>query len=292
MPDQTTPPTFDPLVPIGRFSEMTRLSITTLRHYGEIGLLPPAFIDPVTGYRSYAQDQANRAEAIRRLRSVDMPLDEIRAVLDEEEPDSRLARLEAFREQLAERLVEQQRQLAFVGRLIDRGDVVPYGVERVELEEQPVLSISETTSMATVAQTIGAAFGALGAHVGASGIVPAGPPFIVFHDIIDHDQPGTIEVCFPVAGSAPTTDRIVHRTLAGGSAVSTVHRGAYDEIQPAYHTLVGWMHEHRHEPSGPPREVYLDDPTITAADDLRTSVVWPTAPAGAAVPQPDAKMSS
>ena len=75
------------LVPIGRFSKMTRLSVKALRLYDEIGLLNPARVDPSSGYRYYELGQANRAEAVRILRSVDMPLDEIRAVLDEDDPE-------------------------------------------------------------------------------------------------------------------------------------------------------------------------------------------------------------
>jgi DNA-binding transcriptional MerR regulator len=73
-------------VPIGRFSKITRLSVKALPLYDEIGLLPPARVDPSSGYRYYDLGQANRAEAVRILRSVDMPLDEIRAILDTDDP--------------------------------------------------------------------------------------------------------------------------------------------------------------------------------------------------------------
>jgi hypothetical protein len=53
------------LVPIGRFSKMTRLTIKTLRRYDELGLLAPAIVDPSSGYRYY-RNGANRA---RRSRS-------------------------------------------------------------------------------------------------------------------------------------------------------------------------------------------------------------------------------
>ena len=70
------------MIPIGRFSKMTRLSLKALRLYDEKGLLPPAHIDSETGYRYYQHSQANRAEAIRLLRSVDMPLEEINNAFD------------------------------------------------------------------------------------------------------------------------------------------------------------------------------------------------------------------
>lgn len=39
------------LVSIGRFSKMTRLSVKALRLYDEIGLLPPARVDPYSAGR-------------------------------------------------------------------------------------------------------------------------------------------------------------------------------------------------------------------------------------------------
>ncbi|MEX1271244.1 MAG: MerR family DNA-binding transcriptional regulator, partial [Acidimicrobiia bacterium] len=52
----------DDLVPIGRFSRMSRLSIKALRLYDEQGLLRPARVDPSSGYRYYRLAQAKRAE--------------------------------------------------------------------------------------------------------------------------------------------------------------------------------------------------------------------------------------
>ena len=44
-------------VPIGEFARLTRLSVKTLRHYHDIGLLVPIEVDPHTGYRRYATDK-------------------------------------------------------------------------------------------------------------------------------------------------------------------------------------------------------------------------------------------
>ena len=71
----------DTLVGIGEFSKMTYLSVKALRHYHDVGLLEPADIDPSSGYRRYATGQVPVAHAIRRFRELDMPIDEIRVVL-------------------------------------------------------------------------------------------------------------------------------------------------------------------------------------------------------------------
>jgi DNA-binding transcriptional MerR regulator len=97
----------DDLLPIGRFARATRLSVKALRHDDELGLLRPAFVDPSSGYRYYRPAQANQAEAIRILRSVEMPLEEIAALLAES-GDPVAKRLRLHRERLEARLDEHR----------------------------------------------------------------------------------------------------------------------------------------------------------------------------------------
>ena len=69
------------LLSIGRFARLSGLTVKALRHYDDQGLLEPAHVDEWTGYRYYTADQARDAIAIRRLRELELPLDEIAAVL-------------------------------------------------------------------------------------------------------------------------------------------------------------------------------------------------------------------
>ena len=71
---------------IGRFARLTGLSIGALRHYDELDLLRPAEVDRFTSYRSYAPDQVDLGRAIARLRDLEVPLEEIRAVLGADDP--------------------------------------------------------------------------------------------------------------------------------------------------------------------------------------------------------------
>jgi DNA-binding transcriptional MerR regulator len=76
----------DDRLSIGRFARLTGLSIGALRHYDELDLLRPAEVDRFTGYRYYAQDQVEIGRAIARLRDLEVPLEEIRAVLGTDDP--------------------------------------------------------------------------------------------------------------------------------------------------------------------------------------------------------------
>ena len=94
------------LVPIGDFSRMTHLSVKALRFYHDQGLLEPARIDPATGYRFYDPRQVPVAQVIRRFRDLDMPLDQVKAVLQAPDVETRtkeiISHLSAMETKLAE----------------------------------------------------------------------------------------------------------------------------------------------------------------------------------------------
>ena len=76
------------LIPIGRFSKISRLSVSSLRYYDELGLLRPAHVDPDSSYRYYLLSQVRAAETIRLLRALDMPLDEVQRFVAESDADA------------------------------------------------------------------------------------------------------------------------------------------------------------------------------------------------------------
>ena len=67
---------------IGEFARLGAVSIRTLRHYDEIGLLPPAEVDPVTGYRFYSAKQLRQLNRIVALKDLGLTLGQIRQLLD------------------------------------------------------------------------------------------------------------------------------------------------------------------------------------------------------------------
>lgn len=109
------------LVPIGGFARRSGLTVKALRHYDTLGLLSPARVDPVNRRRWYAPDQLDRARRIRRLRALDLPLAEIRAVLAA--PDGGRERLIAYRRDVEARLTRDQRILHGLVHLIEGDDM-------------------------------------------------------------------------------------------------------------------------------------------------------------------------
>ncbi|WSA77971.1 MerR family transcriptional regulator [Streptomyces sp. NBC_01799] len=68
-------------VTIGEFARSSRLSAKALRRYDELGLLRPALVDPVNGYRYYDGTQLETARLVAWLRRIGMPLAGIKEVV-------------------------------------------------------------------------------------------------------------------------------------------------------------------------------------------------------------------
>ncbi|MFI8814032.1 MULTISPECIES: MerR family transcriptional regulator [unclassified Streptomyces] len=69
------------MVSIGEFARLSRLSAKVLRRYDELGLLRPALVDPVNGYRYYDRAQVETARLVAWLRRIGMPLTRISGVV-------------------------------------------------------------------------------------------------------------------------------------------------------------------------------------------------------------------
>ena len=99
------------MLQIGEFSRICQVSVKTLHHYDKIGLLVPAEVDQVTGYRYYQVEQIDTMNYIQRLKRYGFSLEEIQQIitLSDEKEISRLLRQQ--RDKLKR---EQQEKAALV----------------------------------------------------------------------------------------------------------------------------------------------------------------------------------
>ncbi len=115
----------DHLLSIGSFAMLSGLSVPALRHYNEVGVLAPADVDARTGYRYYHRDQVRLARMVRALRAVDLPIDEIKDVLDAGDEECVRAVLLDHRDRLAERGTVLSAQIETLDEYIEKGVTVP-----------------------------------------------------------------------------------------------------------------------------------------------------------------------
>ncbi|MBQ1051732.1 MerR family transcriptional regulator [Micromonospora sp. C51] len=102
---------------IGELARASGLTVSALRFYDAAGVLVPARVDPVTGYRWYADDQVAPARLVAGLRRIGLPVAEIaRAVRAEPLVVHRL--LDAHLGRLADGLAEARHEVARIRRLL------------------------------------------------------------------------------------------------------------------------------------------------------------------------------
>lgn len=92
------------LYSIGETSKITGVSIQTLRNYSNDGLITPAYIDEQSGYRYFAFHQFHIIDRIKYLRSLDLPLPQIRELISSSSPA-------AIAEFLSEQAVNLEHQI-------------------------------------------------------------------------------------------------------------------------------------------------------------------------------------
>jgi len=118
---------------VGQLARRAGLTAKALRHYDRIGLLHPAEVD-AAGYRWYDPDQIAVAHRIAVLRSVDVPIDEIRRCLDDDAVVTEV--LKEQRRRLESRLTRVQRELHALDHFLTDGWEKPMGTALEPMDPQ------------------------------------------------------------------------------------------------------------------------------------------------------------
>ncbi|MEH1167127.1 MerR family transcriptional regulator [Micromonospora sp. CPCC 205539] len=103
---------------IGELARASGLTVSALRFYDSAGVLQPALVDPVTGYRWYADEQIAPARLVAGLRRVGMPVPEIAAAV-RAEPAEVHRLLDTHLRRLVDGLADAQREVARLRALVD-----------------------------------------------------------------------------------------------------------------------------------------------------------------------------
>jgi DNA-binding transcriptional MerR regulator len=88
---------------VGRVAEMAGVSVRTLHHYDQIGLLSPRGRS-ASGYRQYSEPDIERLQQILFYRELGFPLEKIGSILDAADADEHLRRQRKLLEERVARL--------------------------------------------------------------------------------------------------------------------------------------------------------------------------------------------
>ncbi|MBA3414804.1 MAG: MerR family transcriptional regulator [Chloroflexia bacterium] len=265
------------LIPIGRFSKICRLSISALRYYDEVGLLRPAAVDPDSSYRYYRLVQVRDAERIRLLRSLDLPLDDIRLFLHH--PDLALGHevLDRHQRRMEERVADGMRILSYLRQMQGNGkeSVTADGTVR-RVPHQHVLGVERCVPETEVPGVLREAWALLLTAVLRTGAEQRGPVGAEFPDFVHNEDAVSMIVFVPVTQAVRGHGAVRHLELPSVRAASITHVGPYVLLNRSYRALVQWTERQGYELAGPPREIYRIGPLDEAnPTDYQTDLLWP-----------------
>jgi DNA-binding transcriptional MerR regulator len=260
---------------IGDFARATQLSVKTLRNYHESGLLEPVEVDDHTGYRRYEVEQIPTAQVIRRFRSLDMPLDDIRAVLAAPNITTRNVLIAAHMRRLEQDLARTQDAVASLRSLLEN-QMDTRNITHRTIPPTSAAAISEVIDMRDAAPWYQGALGELYATLSAQAIEISGTAGGIFSNALFEDERGMATVFVPSAAVVNSMGRVVPMAVPAAELAVTVHSGSHDGIDRAYGALATYVTEHALAVDGPIREYYLIDRHDTAdASAWQTEIGWP-----------------
>jgi DNA-binding transcriptional MerR regulator len=260
---------------IGDFSRATHLTVKTLRHYHQTGLLEPARIDPQTGYRRYTTEQIPVAQIIRRFRDLDMPLNEIRAVLSAPDVQTRNALIAAHLKRLESDLARTQGAVASLRNLLEH-PAPAAEIGRRKADQVTAAAISDVVDVKDLLSWYLGALGELRAALSAQRKVATGPPGGIFSNALFSRARGEATMFIPCDGPVRAIGRIIPRVVPAVELATLVHEGSHVNVDLAYGSLAAYVTEHALAVEGPLREYYLVGPQDTPEESAwRTEIGWP-----------------
>jgi DNA-binding transcriptional MerR regulator len=261
-------------VSIGDFSVMTSLSKKALRHYHDIGILEPAHIDAYSGYRFYDTSQVDHAHIIRRFRSLDMSIPDIKALLNTDDPTVRTQIITSHLEHMEHELQQTKDTVGALRELLSP----THTQARVELRRQPatpVWAISATIDIADIDSWFAKTMSQLCDALTRTGIEPIGPLGGLYERELFAESFGQATLFVPASHTARAPAMISVNTLPHAEVAVLTHSGTHQGIDRSYGILGSYVHEHLISHEGPIREHYVGAPPTDPTAFTATEICWP-----------------
>ncbi|MTE18010.1 MerR family transcriptional regulator [Streptomyces sp. TRM43335] len=271
---------------IGDFARHGRVSVRMLRHYDAIGLLRPARVDPVSGYRFYEAAQLARLNRVIALKDLGFTLDQVRSILDERVGTEELrGMLRLRRVELEAAVADATARLSRVEarlRTIENEGHMP--TEDVVIKSIPPVRVAELTGIADsyapedIGPVVRPLYDELCRRLDRAGVVPTGPGIARYEDAPERDGAVVVHAGITVSAEPGEGRDFSIVDLPGiDRAATIVHRGPMDGVVATEQVLARWIDAAGHRSTGYARELYLECPEDTAR--WVTELQTPIAPA-------------
>lgn len=268
-------------IPISRFSIITRITPKALRYYDQKGLLVPEAKDPITGYRYYTADQLERGVRIKTLCNLGFSLEEIESFLEAEASGDCQAVEALLRDQLSKTQSEIARLQRIEALLRQRdNEMMKMALIEPVIKEVPALRVISKRDKGSYGETVGRLIGDLCGILflpenQRNMVKMAGPCMAIYYDQEYKEKDADIEVAIPITGRIEVDSSAEVKSLPASRVLAVIHKGIYDTLHMTYKEIFDYIMKGGLEFAGPIRELYLNDPAKTPAEELMVEIQVP-----------------
>ncbi|HAH17669.1 MAG TPA: MerR family transcriptional regulator [Eubacterium sp.] len=265
------------MLKIGEFSKLSRISIRMLRHYDDIGLLKPAEIDDMTGYRYYHEEQLFVAGRITSLKDMGFALADIIKILDNYDN----------KEMMEEFLLERQKELS---KLSEETQYKLMLLETAKKRLRKEQNMNYDVTIKTIPERYAATVHMVVPHYEDEGIlwntlrqectdlVPAEPCLAAAEFLDNEYKEENVDIIawMTVKGEHKDTEHVKFKTLPSVKVASCVVKGGYEQMADAYATVISWINSNGYKNNGPMFNIYIVSPAQTQnPDEYVTEICFP-----------------
>jgi predicted transcriptional regulator YdeE/DNA-binding transcriptional MerR regulator len=265
------------MIKIGDFSKLAHVSIKTLHHYDDLGLLEPVHVDRYSGYRYYEIGQLSRLNRILALKDLGLSLEQVTELLREDLSTAEMRGMLRLKQMDLATHVEEER-----ARLLR----VEQRLRQLEMDGAPLhseIAVKDVPAqMALVAQVVAASEEALWParaslqtllrnHLEMARLKPATPWFALYDDLPYRETDLELTLAVGVAlrteqraGDWQETPVRLQELPAVPAMASVIHTGDYATLPQAYASLYAWAQNSGYQTAGSYREFYLPETGVSA----------------------------
>ncbi len=246
---------------IGEFSRLNCVTVKTLRHYEEIGLLIPAEIDEWTGYRYYYVEQFQKMITILYLKKLGFTLEEIRNMFDNDRQLPDRATIETKIRQCTEEQKQLQWRRAELNRLA-KSLQKQEKMEKVFIKSLPAIIVaSHRRVIGSYQELFDLCPNVIGPEMQRLGCICSEPGYCY---TCDHNSEYSetdidIEYCEQVTEKKADSELIRFKEIpAMPLVVCMYHRGNYDSCPQTFAKLFEYVEQNGYKIADQPRFSYID----------------------------------
>jgi DNA-binding transcriptional MerR regulator/effector-binding domain-containing protein len=264
------------MLKIGEFSRLSQVTVKTLHHYDEIGLLKPSHVDKFTEYRYYTLEQLPRIHSIMALKELGLSLEQIAELLNKDLSPEEIRGMYRLKLEEAETRVREEQarlaQIAFRLRQIE-GDGMVQTVDIAIKRVDPFYALTvRGQNMTKQERDIrGYALIRAGERIKWTGAAPV----LSYHEKEFRGDYSDEEVMIPVGPThlpivmVDNTWQLELRQIPAIEAAATyLHQGDYDTLDEKYLFLQRWAVENGYKLGESWRFVYHRGPMHNVAPSL------------------------